>query len=122
MKVAIVGGGGGVGASVAFNLLLGPGEHETLLMDRRSEMVRSHALDLEQVLEQGARGSVREGRAEDLRAADILVVTAAAPLTVNDSRMVYLEANARILEDVTTLLPPGWNGILLVVTNPVDPL
>jgi malate dehydrogenase len=122
VRIAIVGGGGGVGASVAFNLLLGPGEHEILLVDRRREMVLSHALDLEQVLEQGATGWVREGRAEDVRAADIVVVTAAAPLTVNDSRMVYLEANARILEDVAELVPPSWSGILLVVTNPVDPL
>ncbi len=122
MKVVIAGGAGGVGASVAFNLLLGSGDHEVVLLDRRPEMVLSHALDLEQVLEQGARGSIRDGGDEDLPGADIVIVTASAPLTVNDSRMVYLEANARILADVVDVLPAGWPGVLLVVTNPVDPL
>src|SRR5262249_22173804 len=60
-NVVIVGGGGGVGASVAFNLLIGGHEFDVVMTDRRPEMARSHVLDLEQVLEQGARGTVREG-------------------------------------------------------------
>jgi malate/lactate dehydrogenase len=121
-KVVIVGGGGGVGASVAFNLLIGESEFEVVMTDRRPEMARSHVLDLEQVLEQGARGTVREGGDDDIAQADILVVTAALPLTVNDSRMVYLEGNARIVTAVVDLLPDDWPGVLLLVTNPVDPL
>ena len=122
MKVVIAGGAGGVGASVAFNLLLGPGDDEVVLLDRRPEMVTSHAMDLQQVLEQGAIGSIRGGDDEDLPGADIVVVAASAPLTVNESRMVYLDANARIVAGVTDRLPAGWDGVLLVVTNPVDPL
>src|SRR5690242_12331027 len=121
-KVVIVGGGGGVGASVAFNLLIGAGEFDVVMTDSRPEMARSHVLDLEQVLEQGARGTVREGTDDDIPQADILVVTAALPLTVNDSRMVYLEGNARIVTDVVDRLPEDWPGVLLLVTNPVDPL
>jgi malate/lactate dehydrogenase len=121
-KIVIVGGGGGVGASVAFNLLLGGDAFDVVMVDRRQEMVRSHVLDLEQVLEQGAHGAVREGTDDDVAKADILVVTAALPLTVNDSRMVYLEGNARIVGSVVDLLPQSWPGVLLIVTNPVDPL
>ena len=121
-KVVIVGGGGGVGASVAFNLLIGGGGFDVVMTDRRPEMVRSHVLDLEQVLEQGAPGTVREGSDDDIPRADILVVTAALPLTVNDSRMVYLDGNARIVTAVVDLLPDDWPGVLLLVTNPVDPL
>ena len=121
-KVVIVGGGGGVGASVAFNLLIGGGGFDVVMTDRRPEMVRSHVLDLEQVLEQGAPGTVREGNDDDIPRADILVVTAALPLTVNDSRMVYLDGNARIVTAVVDLLPDDWPGVLLLVTNPVDPL
>ena len=121
-KVVIVGGGGGVGASVAFNLLIGGGEFDVVMTDHRPEMARSHVLDLEQVLEQGARGTVREGGDDDIPQAEILVVTAALPLTVNDSRMVYLEGNAGIVTSVVELLPDDWPGVLLLVTNPVDPL
>jgi malate dehydrogenase len=121
-KVVIVGGGGGVGASAAFNLLIGAGEFDVVMTDRRPGMALSHVLDLEQVLEQGASGTVREGSDDDVPQADILVVTASLPLTVNDSRMVYLEGNARIVTSVVELLPEDWPGVLLLVTNPVDPL
>jgi malate dehydrogenase len=59
MKVVIVGGGGGVGSSVAFNLLLLEEPYDCVLVDVRAEMALSHAMDLEQVLAQGATGSVR---------------------------------------------------------------
>jgi malate dehydrogenase len=121
-RVVIVGGGGGVGASLAFNLLLAAGDYEVVLVDERSEMVSSHVLDLEQVLEQGATGSIRGGSDADIAGADILVIGAATALTVNDSRMVYLHANARIVASVLERVPEGWGGVLVIFTNPVDPL
>lgn len=122
MRVVIAGAGGGVGASVAFNLLLSPIDCELVLLDSRHEMVVSHAMDYEQVLEQGATGTVREGDDSDLAGADVLVVAASAPLTINTSRMVYLEANAAILRPLLRGLPADWGGVLVIVTNPVDPL
>ncbi|WP_259313659.1 malate dehydrogenase [Capillimicrobium parvum] len=123
-QVAIVGGGGGVGASTAFNLLLRDEPYDVALIDRRPEMAVSHEMDLQQVVAQGASGSVRVGGLEDLAGAGIVVVTAAAPLTLNTSRMVYLDDNVRILREVTGALAaaPDWPGVLLVVTNPVDVL
>lgn len=121
MRVAVT-GGGGVGSSLAFNLLLAAHPYEVLLVDSRPHMIASHAMDFEQVLEQGASGSVRGAEEDELASADVIVATAAAPLTVNTSRMVYLADNAAILAALTDRLPPGWPGILIVVTNPVDPL
>jgi malate dehydrogenase len=121
-RIVIAGAGGGVGASVAFNLLLSELDCELILLDSRREMLLSHLWDLEQVLEQRATGMVREGTDADVAGADLLVLTAAAPLTVNQSRMVYLEANAAILAPLLDLLPADWGGVLIVVTNPVDPL
>lgn len=122
MKIAIVGGAGGVGSSLAFNLLLGGGSDEVVLIDERAAMITSHQMDLEQVIEQGASGSVRSGEQEDVADADFVVMVAGAPLSVNTSRMVYLEDNARIMAPTLDLLDASWGGILLVVTNPVDPL
>ena len=122
MRIVIAGAGGGVGASVAFNLLLGPLDCEVVMADSRASMLRSHLWDLEQVLEQSATGTVREGDRSDIASADVVVVAAAAPLTVNASRMVYLADNARILAPLLDAVPAGWSGILIVVTNPVDPL
>jgi malate/lactate dehydrogenase len=49
-------------------------------------------------------------------------MSAAAPLTLNTSRLVYLQDNAQIVADTLAKLPDGWRGILLMVTNPVDAL
>ncbi|MDP9293168.1 MAG: malate dehydrogenase [Actinomycetota bacterium] len=121
-QVAIVGGGGGVGASLAFNLLLRDEPYEVVLVDGRSGMAHSHEMDLQQVLAAGATGSVRIVELGEVAEADVVVVTASTPLTVNRSRMVYLRDNAAILTEVRGALPRGWPGVALVVTNPVDPL
>jgi malate/lactate dehydrogenase len=85
-------------------------------------MAVSHEMDLQQVVASGATGSVAVVGADAVPDADVVVLTAAAPLTVNESRMVYLRDNAEILASVTARLPPDWPGTLIVVTNPVDPL
>jgi len=119
-RIAIVGGGGGVGSSLAFNLLLREQAYEIGLVDGHSGMARSHEMDLQQVIAAGASGSITVVGADAIAEADLVVVTAAAPLTANRSRMVYLHDNARILESVTAALKPA--ATVVVVTNPVDPL
>jgi malate dehydrogenase len=123
MKVVIVGGGGGVGASVAFNLTLRAEPYDCVLLDVREEMAISHAMDMEQVLAQGASGSVRVGDETDYAGADVVVMCAAEPLGLDPSRHAYLRGNAAILRSVSEAMrAAGFDGLLLVVTNPVDPL
>jgi malate dehydrogenase len=122
MKVTIVGGSGGVGSSTAFNLLRQAEGHEVVVVDRRPEMVTSHVMDLEQNLLLGSTGTIRAGDDDDLHDADVVVLAASAPLTVNTSRLVYLDDNAVIVGRVLDVLAIDWPGILLVVTNPVDAL
>jgi malate/lactate dehydrogenase len=98
------------------------GGHDVALVDTRPAMITSHVMDLEQVLELSSGSSVRGGDESDVASADVLVVASATPLTVNTSRLVYLTGNARIVDEVADLLPEGWPGSLVVVTNPVDPL
>jgi malate dehydrogenase len=119
VKVTLVGGAGGVGASAAFNLLL-RGAHDLVLVDRNPAQVESHVLDLAEVLEQRPGGSVRAGDLDDVQDADVVVILAAAPLTVNTSRLSYLTVNALILDELAGLLSP--QSVTVVVTNPVDPL
>src|SRR5690242_19105306 len=97
-RVVIVGGGGGVGSSLAYNLLLAPEPYDIGLVDGHSGMARSHEMDLQQVLAAGATGSISVVGTDHVRGADVVVVTAAAPLTVNRSRMVYLTDNVAILD------------------------
>jgi malate dehydrogenase len=120
-RIAIVGGGGGVGASLAFNLLLREEPYAVTLVDGRSGMARSHEMDLQQVLAAGATGSVRIVELGAVADADVVVVAASVPLTLTQSRMVYLRDNAAIVAEVGRALPPDWPGVVLMVTNPVDP-
>jgi malate/lactate dehydrogenase len=93
-------------------------------LDSREEMITSHVMDLEQVLELGGAGSVRRGGLENLLDAQVVVLTASTPLAVNSSRLEYLTANADVLAGVVDVLEQNaaWPGVLIVVTNPVDPL
>ena len=121
-RIAIVGGGGGVGASLAFNLLLADEPYDVALVDGRSGMARSHEMDLQQVVAQGACGSIEIVELGAIADADVVVISAAVPLTVNRSRMVYLRDNAAIVAAIGDRLPEGWPGVVVMVTNPVDPL
>ncbi|HEY2603941.1 MAG TPA: hypothetical protein VGI67_20455 [Thermoleophilaceae bacterium] len=122
MKVALFGGAGGVGASAAFNLLLRSSGYDVVIVDSRPEMVVSHVMDLQQVLEQGATGSAREGDEADLSDSDVVVICASFAEGLVDSRMLFLEGNAAIVRHAAELLSDGFGGVVLMVTNPVDPL
>jgi malate dehydrogenase len=122
VKVALFGGAGGVGSSVAFNLLLGGAGHELVVVDSRPAMVVSHVMDFQQVLEQGASGSIRAGQPDDLSDSDVIVVCASTAEGPSDSRMLFLEGNAAIVRSAGEALSSEWEGVVLMVTNPVDPL
>jgi malate dehydrogenase len=125
VKVAIVGGAGGVGSSVAFNLLLRGEPYDVVLVDSNQNMITSHVMDLEQTLVLGAARSVRGGDEAEVFDSDIVVVSASVPLRQNNSRLAFLRDNAAIVNRVADLLAktgPHWDGVILMVTNPVDPL
>jgi malate dehydrogenase len=115
VRVAIAGGAGGVGSSLAYSLLMANDAFEVLILDRRPNKVASHVMDLELI----AAGDVRAATWEDVPAADVLVICAATALTANTTRDVYLEGNARIVE---ALALDDFGGPVIMVTNPVDPL
>jgi len=124
MKVVLIGGAGGVGSSVAFSLLTSRFDYEVVLVDTRPEMIVSHVMDLENAVALGgADVQVRGGTVEDALDADIVVLCAAVPLRLNTSRSVYLAENLKIVaQTVAPLRDPAFTGVVLMLTNPVDPL
>ena len=95
VKVTLVGGAGGVGASVAFNLVLhADATTRSSSSTTGREMVTSHLMDLDQVLELSPGARVRAGDAGDAHDADVVVLLSATPLTVGTSRLEYLAKNA----------------------------
>jgi malate/lactate dehydrogenase len=122
MKVTILGGAGGIGASTAFNLALQGAGNEIVLVDTRPRMVTSHVMDLDQVLEQRPGCVVRGGELSDAADADVVVLAASTPLLPDVARLEYLAGNAAIADELTADLDASWPGVILVATNPVDPL
>lgn len=129
MKVVIIGGGGGVGSSVAFNLMLtGAGdsdEYDIVLVDRKASMIASHAMDLDDIRGIGASGRIRQGTAADVRDADVVVLAAAVPQRLDTSRAEFFRENAHVIAEALNILAAArneWTGVLLMMTNPTDPL
>ena len=122
VKVTIIGGAGGVGASTAFNLVLTGQPHEIVLVDSRPEMITSHVMDLDQVLELSPGCRVRGGDLSDVPDADVVVLLSATPITAGTPRVEYLARNALIADELADALGTSWEGVVVVVTNPVDPL
>jgi malate dehydrogenase len=125
VKVVIIGGAGGIGSSAAFNLLSAQGTYEIVLVDTRPNMIASHTMDLENALGLGTTADiVRGGTPEDAIDADVVVLSAAVPLRLNASRSVFLADNARVVADCLRPLREAneFDGVVLMLTNPVDPL
>jgi len=51
VNVVIIGGSGGVGASVTFNLLLRGEPYDVVLVDLKPNIIASHVMDLEHALD-----------------------------------------------------------------------
>jgi len=123
-KVVIIGGGGGVGSATAFSLATGERSYDLVLTDTRPNMVTSHVMDLENAVALAPGSStVRGGDVGDAADAGVVVFCAAAPLRLNTSRSVYLAENHAILAAaLAELRAVGFGGVLILLSNPVDPL
>lgn len=122
-KVTIFGGAGGIGSSVAFNLMLRPVPYDVVVVDTRPNMVTSHVMDLQDIAAVSEYSTVRGGTADDAKDSDIVVLSAAVPLRLNTNRLEFLADNAAIVEELAVpLISGGWDGVLVMMTNPVDAL
>jgi L-lactate dehydrogenase len=120
-KVAIV-GAGAVGTSTAFDLSIQGLCDEIMLIDINEKKANAEAMDMQQsVAYQSRKVTVRAGSYDKCGDADIVVITASAPYVAGQKRTDMLESSVRI---VGSMVPPimesGFNGIFIVVTNPVD--
>ena len=123
MKIVLIGGAGGIGASVAFNLLRTQTPYDIVIVDNRPNMITSHVMDLQDALSLGGARTVRGGDVSEALDADVVVVSAAVPLRLNTSRDVFLHDNAKLLAGIVDpLVAGGWKGVFILMTNPVDPL
>lgn len=123
-KVMIV-GTGNVGASIAYSLLTtSTPVSELILTDINKEDAEGEAMDLRDALAVSPSFmKIRSGTYADAKGCDIIVLTAGIPQRPGETRMELLNNNAKVFKSiVTSIMRAGFDGIFLVVSNPMDVL
>lgn len=119
-KVVIV-GTGFVGSSYAFALLNQGIVNELVLVDLNTDRAEGEARDLNHGMPFGSPMKIRAGDYGECKNADMVVITAGANQGPGETRLDLATKNAKIMKGiVTSIMDSGFNGIMLVATNPVD--
>ena len=120
-KVSII-GGGHVGMSAAFAMLLKNTVRELVLFDRDTEKMKGEQLEFEHSLTFLGTTKVTVAKSyKDLKNSDVIVFTAGRAQLPGESRLNLVKSN---LEVIKTILPEvieySPDSVIIMVTNPVD--
>lgn len=120
-KVAIV-GCGLVGSSTAFSLVTQGICDEVWMIDVNEEKALGEVKDLKNAIQYLNRNvKVKVGRYEECTDVDIVIIAAGAPPKPGQTRLDTLEASANICKSIVTpIMQSGFDGIFIVISNPVD--
>lgn len=120
-KVVIV-GTGFVGMSYAYALVNQGTIEELILIDVNKEKAEGEAMDLNHGLAFASRKmTIKAGDYDDCKDAGLVVITAGVNQKPGETRIDLLNRNASIIKSVTrNIMGSGFEGIILVASNPVD--
>ncbi|MBM7650047.1 L-lactate dehydrogenase [Bacillus ectoiniformans] len=120
-RVALI-GTGMVGSSYAFAMLNHGVAEELVLIDINKEKSEGDAMDLNHGLPFAPSPTkIWYGQYEDCKSAEIVVICAGANQKPGETRLDLLEKNVSIFKSIVTdVMKSGFDGIILVATNPVD--
>ncbi|MFP4070747.1 MAG: L-lactate dehydrogenase [Desulfovibrionales bacterium] len=120
-KVVII-GTGAVGSTYAYALMRSGLTSTIILVGRTPEKVRAQVMDLNHGLMFVPPVHIREGRYEDCKNADLVVVTAGVAQKEGDTRIDLARRNADLFRSMIPEIVRHGPKDLLIVTNPVDVL
>ena len=119
-KVAVI-GCGFVGSTIAFTLMQRGIFSEMVLLDMNQEKAEGEAMDISHGLPFAHTMEIYAGTYEDIRDAALVIMTAGANQKPEETRLDLVQKNTRIMQSVVReICRVGCEGILLVVSNPVD--
>lgn len=120
-KVVIV-GTGFVGMSYAYALVNQGAVENIVLIDIDKSKAEGEAMDLNHGLAFGPRKmEIKAGDYSDCKDAGLVVITAGVNQRDGETRIELLNRNAVIIKSVVKgIMESGFDGILLVASNPVD--
>jgi L-lactate dehydrogenase len=121
-RISIV-GCGHVGTSCAYAILQNHLAREIVLIGDTEHHVQGEALDLQQAVPLGSPIKIFAGTYKDAAESFIVIMTVGAPARFAGSRLDMLADNVVIVRRcVRKLMAEGFDGVLLIATNPVDVL
>ena len=120
-KVVII-GAGQVGTTIAFSLVNQEVCAEITLVDINETKAIGEAMDLQHGIEYFGRNTkITAGTYADCKDAEIVVITAAAPYSGELDRLLMMDKTANIVKAIVPkVMENGFDGIFVVVSNPVD--
>ena len=119
-KAAII-GCGFVGSASAFALMQSGLFSELVLVDAVHEKAEGEALDISHGLPFARPMDIYAGDYADIADASIVVVTAGANQKPGETRLDLVKKNIAIMKSIMNEIRPlNYQGILLIVANPVD--
>ncbi|MDF2699672.1 MAG: L-lactate dehydrogenase [Haloplasmataceae bacterium] len=120
-KIVLV-GTGFVGMSYAYSLLNQGVGDELVLIDIDKRKVEGEAMDLNHGLAFAPKHmKIYGGDYVDCKDADLVVITAGLPQKEGETRLDLLNKNAKIMKEIVgNIMKSGFNGLILVASNPVD--
>ena len=122
IKIAII-GTGAVGTTTAFALLLRNVCAEILLADINELRCQGEAMDLSDALSFSETSKITVTTVKNAGQADIIIICAGKPQKKGQPRTELLETNKAIIKQIIEQLKPiNPKAVLIMVTNPVDPL
>lgn len=121
-KAAII-GCGSVGASIAFRFLQQGLFSRLVLLDANRDKAEGEAMDLSDGLPYGAAMEITAGTYDDIADCGLVVITAGVNQKPGETRLELIGRNAVILKSIIQeITARDFQGILLIVSNPVDVL
>ena len=119
-KAAVI-GCGFVGSSTAFALMQSGLFSEMILIDADRDRAEGEALDISHGTPFARPMKIYAGTYQDLTDAAVIIITAGANQKPDETRLDLVNKNTKIMRSVIQeIMKYGCEGIILVVSNPVD--
>ncbi len=119
-KAAII-GCGFVGAASAFSLMQSGLFSELVLIDANREKAEGEALDIAHGIPFARQMKIYAGDYDDIMDSAVIIVTAGANQKPDETRLDLVHKNVEIFKSIIPeIAKRDYQGILLIVANPVD--
>jgi len=119
-KICVV-GAGAVGATITFALTFQQLASEIVLIDVNKDKAQGEVLDIGHGLPFLGQMDIHAGDYDEIKDADVIIVTAGIPRKEGETRMDLAAKNVKLAKIITDSIMKYYNGgVILVVSNPCD--